>query len=85
MAFITRFTSTCCKSTWSPLTTDGSGERLTAVSTSLALMSWRDQGQALLDHVAKVGRLFVQLMASEHGPLTIDDLRGVLALGPYLR
>ena len=41
----------------------------------------RDERKTFIDHVVQVDRLRVQLMASEHGPMPIDDLRGLDTFG----
>ena len=41
-----------------------------------------DEGKAFIDDGVKIDRFLVQLMTSEHGPMAIDDLRGLDALAP---
>jgi hypothetical protein len=53
-------------------------------STCRALISWAMRAKAVLDNGVKIDRLLVQLPASEHRPMAIDDLRGLDALGPDL-
>ena len=61
--------------------THGLEDRLTVAATCRAAHVVRDEGQALVDDGVKIDRFLVQLMASQHRPMAIDDLRGADALG----
>ena len=61
--------------------THGFEDRLTVVSICRAAHVVGDEGKAFSDHGVKIDRFLVQLTASEHGPMAIDDLRGADALG----
>ena len=81
MAFITRFTSTCCKSTWSPLMMQGLRRQIDGGLDLPRPHVVSDERKAFMDHGVEVDRFRVQLMTSEHGPMAIDDLCGLDALG----
>ena len=48
--------------------------------TCRVVMSCDDQGKGLVDDGVQIDRFLVQLMALEHRPMAIDDLRGADAL-----
>ena len=65
--------------------THGLDDRLTVACDLPRSHVVSDQGKAFVDHGVKVDRFLVQLMASEHRPMAIDDLRGADALGSGYR